>query len=74
MKTIHPYLYAMLQGALKSSGTYDPDQVLGRIEEQLTLADYRELHAFLGWVHRNDKQFGRDTYNERFAEWKESLK
>lgn len=36
--------------ALKQAGTYEPSEVLHRIEEQLTGPEYETLEGFLGWV------------------------
>lgn len=47
----------LLMGA-KQAGTYDTDEVLCRIEEQLTGKEHELAERFLNWVNENNKKFG----------------
>lgn len=60
----------LIRQAVSTTGSYDPDECLYMIEEQLTFQEVEIAEAFLGWCHANGKQFGSATFNERFAEWR----
>lgn len=57
----------LLRRAVKSSGSYNPDDCMFIIEEDLTIKQETQALAFLTWVHENKKKFGhniRDVYAE----------
>lgn len=62
----------LLLTALKHSGTYDPEETLPYIEEQLTGEEFDLASEFLLWVHRNERTFGHGNFEDVFQEYKES--
>jgi hypothetical protein len=64
--------YLLISMAVKSAGTFDPDEVMPYFEEHLYVSEAEEVREFLAWVHKNNKPFGRANYEERFAEFKAS--
>ena len=55
-----------------NAGSYDPEEVIWFIEEQLTLPEYTAAMGFLGWVSADipQREFGRGNIGQRFAEWR----
>ena len=62
-------LYFMIKGAVKSSGTFDPDKNMYMFEEDLTCGEYNLIHAFLKYLHENNKTMGSGNYEKRFTEF-----
>ena len=58
MAKISPKLESLLYMAVKTTGTYDPDEVLPYIEEKLTLKECRQVEAFLMWCMDTGTTFG----------------
>lgn len=61
--------YALISIGCKNTGTYEPDECLGIVEEQLYIEEIGQIRAFLQWCHDTGKAFGHGNYEERFAEW-----
>jgi len=59
----------LLREAVSRSGTFDPEECLFRIEENLTGKQYELAEAFLTWCHTNGKTFGHNI-QEVYAEFK----
>ena len=53
-------LPTLLRMTVKECGSYDPDEVMPRIEEQLTGDQYEIVDKFLTWVRDNNLGFGRN--------------
>ena len=70
MKILGDRNYALIKIGIKQTGTYEPDECLGPVEEQLYVNEIVEIMAFLQWVHDTGKAFGHGNYEERFAEFK----
>ena len=68
------HLQRMVLMAVQQAGSYDPEEALPVIEEQLTLADAQALQAFLAWVHANGKAFGPGNIAQRCAEFAGEMK
>lgn len=66
------HLYQHIERGAKTTGTHDPDVAMGIYEEQLTIAEYKMVEAFLRWCHENGKTFGHGNYEQRFAEWQKA--
>lgn len=64
-------LETLLFMACKQSGSYDPDEALTYIEEQLTSDEYHTATAFLSWVSADEatRKFGNANIKERFKEF-----
>lgn len=77
MKTLSPRLspklVALLLMGVKSCGSYQPDEALVEVEEQLTSPEYSLAFDFLAWVCQNNVAFGAANIQERFAQYRESL-
>lgn len=59
----------MIIKAVRERGTYDPEDVLPLIEEHLTAEECSVANSFLGWVHREKKNFGWATIDTIYHEW-----
>ena len=70
MKKLGVRLYRLISNAVSIEGTFDPKQISYLFEESLTVSQYKEVDAFLTWVHLNNKPFGSGNYEQRFAEFK----
>lgn len=42
----------------KSAGSYDPNEALSSVEEQMTGEEYQIAQAFLKWLTENKRTFG----------------
>ena len=51
-------LPTLLRQSAKVTGTHDPDEAMGYIEEQLTAEQYKICLEFLKWLTANDYTFG----------------
>ena len=60
----------LMLNALTNSGSYDPEDCMYQIEENLTAAEYKTVSSFLAWCHHNGKTFGRGNLDQVFAEYK----
>jgi len=70
MKKLGVRNYTLISQAVKSVGTFNPDEILFIFEEELYINEAEEVEAFLQWCHDNGKMFGSGNYEERFAEFK----
>ena len=61
---------ALLLNAVSSTGSYDPDDCMYKIEESLTAAEYKTVSGFLTWCHKNGKSFGSGNLEKVFVEYK----
>lgn len=66
--------YLLISDAVRTMGTYNPDEIFFIFEEQLYLHEADEIYGFLEWCHTNNKQFGYANYEDVFKEFKKSLK
>lgn len=64
--------YALIEIGCKTTGTYEPNECLGMVEEQLYVDEIVEIRAFMQWVHDNGRTFGSGNYEEVFAAFKEA--
>lgn len=67
-------LWTLIDEAVHICGSYDPIEVLSRIEERLTWDELKIVKGFLTYVHDNNLAFGHGNYQQRFKEYKNSLK
>lgn len=68
LRITEPMRTLILQ-AVKMAGTYDPDEALPAIEEQLTSEQAGIVRDFLSWVHDAGLRFGHGNIDERFEQW-----
>lgn len=73
MKKLGARLYQMISFAVSVEGTFDPKQIFYLFEEKLTDSEFKEINAFLTWVHVNGKAFGSGNYEQVFKEFKASI-
>jgi len=75
-------LATLILSSVKQGGSYDPAEVLPRIEEQLTSDEYKTAEAFLTWVFQGitdnpeefpGRRFGANI-KDRFKEFIQSTK
>lgn len=52
---------ALLLQGVTQAGSYDPDEVLFRIEESLTGQEEKAVREFLEWVSGTNTRFGHAT-------------
>lgn len=62
----------LILNATKVCGA-DVNRIMSFIMEQLTPAEYQDVEAFLTWSFSNKKFFGHGNFEERVAEYKESI-
>lgn len=60
--------------AVKSAGSYAPDECLHYVEEMMTAAEIRKAEAFLKWVVANDRDFGHGNIEQVYAEFQKGSK
>lgn len=60
----------LLLKAVKQAGTYNPDEVLTFIEEDLTQEEYYTLYGLLDWCWKNNKTFGRENLGFVFGQYR----
>lgn len=70
-KLLGSRLYSKIKGAVQMSGTFDPDENMYIIEEDMTCGEYNFVHAFLKYLHENNKTMGSGNYEQRFTEFAE---
>lgn len=65
--------YEMISDAVKTTGTYDPQENLCFFEEKLTMDEIEEIEPFLRWVHEDtdNRAFGHGNYEERYLQFKQ---
>ncbi len=61
MKNLNSKVADLLRDAVNISGQYNPDENFFYIEERLTIEQAIFARAFLEWVHKNGKKFGRNV-------------
>lgn len=65
-------LYTLIIMACKQSGTYNPNDTLHHVVENLTPAEHKEAEDFLNWVNAepHNRHFGHGTIKSRYLEFK----
>lgn len=53
------HLSILILDAVKTMGSYDPNEILFIFEENLTFEEHEHISGFLEWVHATNKGFGR---------------
>lgn len=61
----------LIRSGVSTLGSYDLDEIMPYIEEELTPAEYDQAEAFLVWVTTFDKTFGHNIH-EVYAEFAKS--
>lgn len=62
-----------MSSGVKSTGSFDPEEVMCYIEENCTMQELRLFGDFLSWVHRNNMSFGHGNYEEVVESYFRSL-
>ena len=65
--------YELIRRMVKTEGSYDPDEGLYLIEEELYVDECQEIILFLIWLHAKDIGMGRDNYEQRFKQFKSNV-
>ena len=73
-------VFLLISQGVRAFGTYDPDEIMPMIEEELTVDEHDRVAAYLKWVHAADdgdegnaRGFGHSTYRVRYAEFLDQL-
>ena len=77
--------YTLIKRGIKSSGSYDPNEIFCMFEEELYTHEAEIIWDFLEWVHNGkeiemhgmkitERAFGGGTYEQRFQEFLEDKK
>tara|TARA_R110000796_G_scaffold1673_10_gene7004 strand:- start:1355 stop:1741 length:387 start_codon:yes stop_codon:yes gene_type:complete len=63
--------YALIVQGIKSSGTYDPNEMFFMFEESLYVHEADTIWDFLDWVNADEmaRRFGHGNYEQRFQEY-----
>lgn len=64
MKRLSEKCKTLIGQAVRTFGTYDPDEVLPYIEEELTGAEYNTVNKFLSYLHTNNLCYGWGNFDE----------
>lgn len=67
------HLALLLLEALEISGTIDPRDTLGYIEEKLTVDEHNDLCCFLGWLQAEGLSIGHGNVEARYAAYRASV-
>lgn len=70
MKPLSAKLVHLLLLAVRSTGSYNPDETLPCFEEHLTAPEYKLAEKFLIWICDSKQTFGHGNIQEKFAEFK----
>jgi hypothetical protein len=62
-------LEKLLVMGVKASGSYDPKDALGTVEEHMTLQEIATATSFLNWIVVRKLTFGRGNIRERFRQF-----
>ncbi len=62
-------LETLLVMGVKTSGSYDPTNALGTVEEHMTPQEIATAAKFLNWIVANKLTFGRGNIRERFHQF-----
>jgi hypothetical protein len=62
-------LKTLIMLGVKQTGSYDPDDALTSVEEQLNDREFTLASTFLRWVTIHKKQFGMATFETVFKEF-----
>lgn len=65
-------IFALLPRALQATGSFDPNESLSYIEEDLTAEELNACEAFLHWLIANKRTFGHNL-PEVWAEWQKEI-
>jgi len=68
MKLNRTFVTLLLQ-AVKSAGSYNPDECLHFVEEQMTLEEVKTAREFLRWVIQNGRHFGHGNIQAVYSDW-----
>lgn len=63
----------LVLNAVKTTGSYDPDESMFLFEEQLTPREARNIRAFMTWVHLTGRKFGTANLSSTYQEFLKSL-
>ena len=63
--------FHLLRRAVGTIGSYDPNECLFMVEEELTIDEFYAAEAFLKWCVENSRTFGHNL-PEVFAEFEEA--
>lgn len=59
----------LVRMAVNESGTYEPEENMSRIEEQLTMNEYDAIKPFYEYLHKNNLKFGHANFESRVREF-----
>lgn len=62
-------LETLLMMGVKTAGSYDPLNVLGTVEEHMSLQDVATATKFLTWIVANKLAFGRGNIRQLFQQF-----
>jgi hypothetical protein len=62
-------LEILLVMGVKASGSYDPRDALGTVEEHMTIQEIAAATRFLNWIVVSKLTFGRGNIRERFRQF-----
>ena len=66
-------LASLLLMAIQTTGSYDPDESLYLVEEQMTGTEAKTAYAFLSWIHNQKLKFGHGNILVRFREYQKAV-
>lgn len=73
-KKLGHLLYYVISEAVRTMGTYEPNEIFFLFEENLTAEQSLTVYGFLEWIHKNNKAFGSGNYEMIYAQFLASRK
>lgn len=62
--------YDIISDAVKTTGSYAPEEIMCFIEERLTLPQHEAIEGFLKWiVSGTNRHFGSGNFKQRVEEY-----
>jgi hypothetical protein len=72
MKKLNNTVSILLQSAVSTYGTYDPDESFHSIEERLTIEQAMFSRAFMAWVYKEKLSFGSGNIKDVYIKFTKS--
>lgn len=69
MKKLGDRNWMLIKRVVKTYGTWNPEEVLPLIVEELYTDEFLDVARFLTWVHETGRTMGDGNYEQVFSKW-----
>jgi hypothetical protein len=73
MKNPLARVYPFIEDAVKTTGTYNPAEIVPAILEKLTAKEEVDVTNFLNYVYNNNLAFGKANFEKTYDQYAQSL-